>query len=88
VALSSIANFMKITNLEIIQIPVHHFCGISAINCASKCDTNEECLTFNYNRGSRTCRLFNQTVLSEFSQNEEWTVYMKRTPQGNMLYSL
>jgi len=86
----SMSYFMDIANLEFNQIPMHHFCGISVINCAGKCDMDVACLAFNYNRGTRTCRLvnfdlFNQTAWPEFAQNEEWTVYLKLTSHGKIL---
>ena len=83
----SMANFTKIAHLEFNPIPMQHFCGISAINCASKCDAAVGCSAFNYNRGIRTCRLlnfdlFDQGAWPEFAKNQDWTVYVKEIPQG------
>jgi len=88
--LYSTAYFTMIANLEFTVIPMQHFCGISAINCASECNTDVGCSAFNYNHGTRICRLlrfdlFNQTAWPDFAQNEEWTVYLKQTPHGNTL---
>jgi len=86
-AFVSMADFTKIASLEFKQIPINQFCGISVMNCAGKCDTDIGCLAFNYNRGTRTCRLlsfdfFNQTAWPEFAQNEEWVVYLKQISHG------
>jgi len=86
-AIVSMADFTKIAHLEFNPIPMHHFCGISVINCASKCDADVGCSAFNYNRGIRTCRLlsfdlFNQSAWPEFAKNEEWTVYVNEIPPG------
>jgi len=90
-AIVSMADFTKIAQLEFNQIPAQHFCGISVINCASKCDADVECSAFNYNRGIRTCRLlsfdlFNQTAWPEFVVNDEWTVYVKPISYGRTTF--
>ena len=86
----SMNSFMKIANLEFNQIPINQFCGITAINCASKCDTDVGCLAFNYNRGTRTCRLmsfnpFNMTAWPGLAYNAEWDAYTNQTPSGSRL---
>ena len=89
-AISLMARFMKITNLLFTQTPKQHVSGISAINCAGKCDVDGGCLAFNYNRGTRTCRLmsvdpFDQTAWPGFEHNEEWVAYVERIPPGKPL---
>jgi len=88
----SMNSFMKIANLEFTQIPIHLFCGISVINCASKCDTDVGCLAFNYNRGTRTCRLmsfnpFDMTVWPDLAYSDEWDTYTNQEPSGNINWS-
>ena len=84
------AEFMKFSNVYFKQTSIQDYCGISVINCASKCDTDVGCLAFNYNRGTRACRLLGVELLNQiawpgFENNEEWTIYVK--PLGKASYS-